>query len=67
MDTGIAAYDISSEDFDRLMAINNSIVVYGRFTYTDPSGHKGETRFCMTHLTNGSIAYCPIPSANYIR
>jgi hypothetical protein len=58
---------ISPNEFQRLMNTEETIVVYGRFTYTDASGEKYETGFCMYHLKSGPISYCPDQNSNYIK
>jgi hypothetical protein len=58
---------ISSKEFNRLTSNENTIVVYGHFTYTDSAGNQYETALCMYHLKLGPISYCPEPTANYIK
>jgi hypothetical protein len=58
---------VSLEEFHRLMTTEETIVVYGHFTYTDASGKGYETGFCIYHLMLGPIAYCPDSTSNYIR
>jgi hypothetical protein len=38
---------ISPEEFSSLMNTEETITVYGRFTYRDSAGNKYETRFCL--------------------
>ena len=58
---------ITAEEFSRLGSIDNTIVVFGRFTYTDAYGAPYETSFCFSRLATGAIMYCPEPHSNEIR
>jgi hypothetical protein len=65
--TAMSKSKITSQEFQRLMRIEDSIVVFGHFDYRDSGGRKYETGFCFQHLVSGSTAYCPEPEANYIK
>lgn len=55
---------ITLEKFDQLMNADNSIVLYGRISYSDAYGSRYESRFCRVHLKEGPVAYCP-DGSNY--
>jgi len=65
--SSISKSKISPQEFQRLMTTDNTIVVYGHFTYTDASGERYETGFCIYHLQLGPVSYCPDSGSNYIR
>lgn len=65
--TSVSTDKISQEEYDQLLHSDKTIVVYGRFKYTDASGHPYESGFCFMHIVaNTNPMYCPEPGSNYI-
>jgi hypothetical protein len=58
---------VAQSEFNRLMNLDEEIVVRGLFEYTDSSGRPYQTRFCFFRLQSNTAAYCPDPDENYIK
>lgn len=58
---------VARPQFGDLLQLNASVVVYGRVVYSDASGVRYETDFCMHNLQSGAKAYCAENGANSIR
>jgi hypothetical protein len=65
--TAIYKTKVTPQEFQRLMNIDQSIVVFGRINYSDAYGGQYETGFCFSNLRTGSAMYCPKPEENYIK
>ena len=50
---------ITRDEFIRLMNIDESIVVFGQFNYTDSYSGKYETGFCFLSSNDGSRGLLP--------
>jgi hypothetical protein len=65
--TGVSREVVSRAEFTRLMGLDDALVMFGRFHYTDIAGTPYETTFCLRHLRTGAVSFCAGSEWNSIK
>jgi hypothetical protein len=65
--TAYSSTPLVKHDYDLIASGQAHLIAGGRVAYTDLTGQKYESWFCVERLPNGSIGYCAAPELNGLK